>query len=57
MSRAAFVLWHLWLAWNDKVFEDKDTDPQDIASKALSLLEEFTRLNYPISSSPPFFFT
>lgn len=51
LSKIAFVLWHLWLAQNDKVFEDKNVEPQDIASITLSLSDEFLRLKFSISLS------
>ena len=45
----SFILWRIWLARNGKVFEDKDTDPQVIASTTSSLAEEYIRLSLNIS--------
>ena len=51
LIKVSFLLWRIWLARNTRVFEDRDTDPQFIASIASSLAEEYTRLNFNISSS------
>lgn len=51
LTKMASILRRIQLARNDKVFEGKDRTPQNILSVAISLHEEFRRLQFHISTS------